>query len=149
MATTRRITPDSVRLPPVLPDARSARAFGLPLSRQQVAAIRRGMAIHEASLQPKLTWNGWRHIALACAIGAEHLKQAAGGRTDTPIYIRAMHQFLQGTGFAFLNKDDRTAAVRMLPCWDEIDAWRSSLPNSRQQALNNPREVERAYRTAT
>ena len=31
----------------------------------------------------------------------------------------------------------------MLPRWDEIDAWRVSLPPSRQQVLNNPREVER------
>ena len=32
--------------------------------------------------------------------------------------------------------------------WDDIDAWRSSLPESRQQVLNNPREVERVYREA-
>ena len=148
MATRRRklISPDNVRPPPVLPDIGKP---GLRLSRQELATIRKGMAVHAASLRPKLTWRGWRHIALACAIGAEHLKKTAGGRTDTPTYIRAMHQFLQGTGFAFLNKDDRAAAVRMLPHWDRIDAWRSSLPNSRQQALNNPREVERAYRTAT
>ena len=86
---------------------------------------------------------------LACAIGAEHLKQAAGGRTDTPTYIRAMSAFLKRTGFNVVNKDDRAAAVRLLPHWDQIDAWRSGLSNSRQQALNNPREVERAYRTAT
>jgi hypothetical protein len=35
--------------------------------------------------------------------------------------------------------------VRLLSYWDEIDAWRSSLPRSRQQALNNPRETWAAY----
>ena len=141
----KRISPDNVRPPPVLPAVGKP---GLRLSRSELTVIRRGMAVHAASLGPKLTWRGWRHIALACAIGTEHLKQAAGGRTDTPTYIRAMSNFLKGTGFAFLNKDDRAAAVRLLACWDEIDAWRSSLPDSRQKALNNPREVERAYRTA-
>src|SRR6476620_2983221 len=104
MATKRRklISPDNVRPPPVLP---AVLRPGLRLSRQELTVIRRGMAVHAASLRPKLTWRGWRHIALACAIGAEHLKKTAGGRTDTPTYIRAMHQFLRGTGFAFLNKD--------------------------------------------
>jgi hypothetical protein len=144
MAAKRRklISPAHVRPPPTLPAIGKP---GLRLSRQELATIRRGMALHAASLRPKLTWHGWRHIALACAIGTEHLKQAADGRTDTPIYIRAMHEFLKGTGFCFLNKDDRAAAVRLLPHWDQIDAWRSSLSDSRQQALNNPREVERAY----
>ena len=29
--------------------------------------------------------------------------------------------------------------------WDEIDSWRSGLPNSRQKALNNPRETYAAW----
>ena len=107
------------------------------------------MALHAASLQPKLTWRGWHQIAAACAVGAEHVKQATAGNTRTPTYIRAMHQFLKATGFSVLNKSDRASALRMLPHWAEIDAWRSTLPKPRQQALNNPREVERAYRTAT
>jgi hypothetical protein len=37
------------------------------------------------------------------------------------------------------------AAVRLLSRWDELDAWRSSLPHSRQAALNNPRETWAAY----
>jgi hypothetical protein len=103
------------------------------------------LAVHAASLRPKLTWRGWRHIALACAIGADHLKQAAGGRTKTRTYIRAMHEFLKRTGFGFLNKDDRAAAVRMLPHWDQIDAWRGRLSSARRDKLNNPREVWAAY----
>jgi hypothetical protein len=40
---------------------------------------------------------------------------------------------------------DRAAAVRLLPHWEEIDAWRSSMPQTRQAALNNPRETWAAY----
>jgi hypothetical protein len=41
------------------------------------------------------------------AIGAEHAKGTAHGRSDTPDYRRVMSDFLKGTGFTFLNKDDR------------------------------------------
>jgi hypothetical protein len=139
------IWPDSVRPPPVLPNAESVLKLGLKLTTDETTVIRMAMAIHTASKQPKLTWTGWRHIAVACAIGSEHARKAADGRDDTPVYRATMTPFLRGTGFIFLNKDDRAAAVRMLSRWDEIDAWRSSLPRHRQQALNNPREVWAAY----
>ena len=103
------------------------------------------MAIHTASKQPKLTWTGWRHIAVALAIGSDHAQKESDGRLDTPDYRSVMGEFLRNTGFIFLNKDDRAAAVRLLPHWDEIEAWRSGLPRSRQQALNNPRETWAAY----
>jgi len=118
---------------------------GLRLSEEETMTVRTAMAVHTQSKQPKLLWIGWKQIALACAIGAEHAKKESGGRLDTPLYRRVMTDFLRGTGFIFLNKDDRAAAVRLLPRWDEIDDWRSSLPRTRQQALNNPREVWAAY----
>jgi hypothetical protein len=137
--------PDSLRPPPVLPDAEAVLKMGLRLTEQETMVVRMAMAIHTASKQPKLTWTGWRHIAVACAVGVTHAKKAAHGRDDTPDYRRVMSNFLKGTGFIFLNKDDRAAAVRLLPRWDEIDDWRSSLPRNRQQALNNPREVWDAF----
>jgi hypothetical protein len=139
------IYPDSVRPPPTLPDAASLLKMGLRLTEQELTVIRMGMAIHSAAKQPKLTWTGWRHIAVALAIGSDHAQKASAGRLDTPDYRRVMGEFLRNTGFVFLNKDDRAAAVRLLSHWDEIDAWRSGLPPSRQQALNNPRETWAAY----
>jgi len=103
------------------------------------------MAIHTASKKPRLTWNGWKHIAVALAIGSNHAQRTAQGRKDTPYYRRVMTNFLRATGLVFLNKDDRAQAIRLLPYWTDIDAWRSSLPLGRQQALNNPREVWTAY----
>jgi hypothetical protein len=139
------IYPDSVRPPPALPDAATIRNMGLPLSDEEFTVIRMAMAIHTASKQPKLTWSGWRHIAVALAIGSDYAQKESDGRLDTPDYRRVMGEFLRGTGFQFLNKDDRAAAVRLLPRWEEINAWRSSLPHGRQQALNNPREVWAAF----
>jgi hypothetical protein len=139
------LLPDSLRPPPALPDAASVIEMGFALSADEITVVRMAMALHTASKQPKLTWKGWRHIAVAVAIGSEHAKKASKGQTDTPLYIRSMSEFLRKTGLTFLNKDDRAAAVRMLPHWEEIDAWRSSLSPSQQQNLNNPREVWREY----
>ena len=139
------IYPDSLRPPPVLPDAESVLEMGLTLTEDELTVIRMAMAIHTASKQPKLTWTGWRHIATALAIGSKHARKASKGRLDTPDYRRVMTDFLRNTGFTFLNKDDRAAAVRLLPRWDEIDAWRGSLPHHQQQRLNNPRETWAAY----
>ena len=119
--------------------------MGLGLSEDEKTVVRMAMSIHATSKRPELTWIGWRHIAVALAIGSDHAKKASGGQLVTPDYRRVMTDFLRNTGFIFLNKDDRAAAVRLLPKWDEIDAWRASRSNSQQQALNNPREVWTAY----
>jgi hypothetical protein len=117
----------------------------LDLTEEEFGIIRMAMAIHAASKQPKLTWAGWHHIAVALAIGSDQARKESGGRIDTPDYRSVMSAFLKSTGFQFLNKDDRAAAVRVLPQWGEIDAWRSSLPQQRRQALNNPRETYAAF----
>jgi hypothetical protein len=58
--------------------------------------------------------------------------------------LRVPH-YVRKTGFIFINKYDRSIAVRMLPHWDEIDAWRSSLSPARQGHLNNPKDIWEAY----
>src|SRR5438270_1094115 len=135
------IYPDSVRPPPVLPDARSVADMGFSLTEDELMTVRTAMAIHASSRQPKLLWTGWRQIALALYIGSQHAKKASGGNTATPLYIRANSEFLKKSGLAFINHNDRAAAVRLLPYWDEIDEWRSSLTPNERQRLNNPREV--------
>ena len=72
------IYPDSLRPPPVLPDADRIRDMGLNLSDDESTVIRMGMAIHTAARQPKLTWRGWRHIAVAVAIGSRHARKPPG-----------------------------------------------------------------------
>jgi hypothetical protein len=139
------IFPDSVRAPPILPDAQSVRELGFDLTDDELMTVRTAMAIHASSRQPKLTWTGWRQIALALHIGSEHAKRASGGKTATPLYIRANSDFLRKSGLVFINHNDRAAAIRLLPYWDEIDAWRSTLTLQQRQRLNNPREVWDTY----
>jgi len=139
------IYPDSVRPPPVLPDAQSVRDMGFDLTDDELMTVRTAMAIHASSRQPKLTCTGWRQIALALYIGSKHAKKASGGKTKTPLYIRANSEFLKKSGLAFINHNDRAQALRLLPYWDEIDDWRSSLTHQKRQRLNNPREVWDTY----
>ena len=73
-----------MRPPPTLPDAASVLRMGLKLSEQELAVIRMAMAIYTTSKQPKLTWTGSRHIAVALAVGSDHAQKEPGGRLDTP-----------------------------------------------------------------
>jgi hypothetical protein len=148
------IYPDSVRPPRDLPDAQSVRDMGFDLTDDELMTVRTAMAIHAASKQPKLTWSGWRQIALALDIGSRHAKKAANIPLErplrpfeaaTPLYIRANSQFLRKSGLGFLNHNDRAAVLRLLPYWDEIDAWRDTLTPQERQRLNNPREVWDTY----
>jgi hypothetical protein len=139
------IFPDSVRPPPVLPDAQSVRDMGFDLTDDELMTVRTAMAIHASSRQPKLTWTGWRQIALALYIGSRHAKKASGGKTATPLYIRKYSDFLNKSGLVFINHNDRAAALRLLPYWDEIDAWRATLTPQQRRRLNNPREVWDIY----
>lgn len=139
------IYPDSLRPPPTLPDAQSVRDMGFDLTEEELMTVRTAMALHAASRQPKLTWAGWRQIAIALYIGSEHAKKRSGGQTNTPLYIRPNSEFLKKSGLGFLNHNDRAEVVRLLPYWDEIDAWRSTLAPQQRQRLNNPREVWQTY----
>lgn len=139
------IYPDSVRPPPVLPDAQSVRDIGFDLTDDELMTVRTAMAIHASSRQPKLTWTGWKQIAIALLIGSMHAKKKSGGDTATPLYIRSYSEFLKKSGLAFLNHNDRAAALRLLPYWNEIDDWRASLTPQQRQRLNNPREVWDSY----
>jgi hypothetical protein len=137
---------DTVKPPPTLPDAQAVQDMGFDLTQDEITVIRMAMAINSASRKPQLLWSGWKHIAVACAIGSAHAqKQAKTSNLKDYQYRMLMGQFLRKTGFIFLNKYDRSTAVRMLPHWDEIDAWRSSLSPLRQGHLNNPKDIWEAH----
>jgi hypothetical protein len=140
------VAPDLVRRPKgELPDLNAPLDVGFEMTQNQIEAVKIGMAIHSVSRKPALLWSGWKHVAVAISIGVEQAFKASKGRKDTPEYRKVMTPFLRKTGFIFLNKNDTACAVRMLPEWDDIDAWRASLPLSQQRNLNNPREVQDAY----
>ena len=52
------------------PAARGELDLGFRVTKRELEAIRAGMKIHAGARMPKLTWDDWRQIAIACAIGA-------------------------------------------------------------------------------
>jgi hypothetical protein len=100
------------------------------------------MALYKASRQPQLTYDGWKVIGLALNIGEVRAKQHARGVVHSRgPYGQVIAQFLNATGFAFLNKGVRWALRQWTERLDEVDPWHDSLlPNDRAH-LNNPIDV--------
>jgi hypothetical protein len=137
---------DTVKPPPTLPDAEAVQDMGLDLTADEITVIRMAMAINSASRKPQLLWSGWKHIAVALAIGSERAQRKAKTTNLKDYQYRMlMGQFLRKTGLIFINKYDRSCAVRMLDFWEDVEAWRASLTESRRRALNSPTDVWREY----
>jgi hypothetical protein len=137
---------DTVKPPPSLPDAEAVLEMGFDLTPNEITVIRMAMAINSASRKPQLLWSGWKHIAVACAIGSQRAQQKAKTTNLKDYQYRMlMGEFLRKTGLIFVNKYDRSCAVRMLDFWEDVEAWRTSLSESRRRALNNPTDIWREY----
>lgn len=145
MARKRPFTPFTggpLRAVPDLPEAATLRALELPFSEQEMTHIRTAMALHKASRQPQLTWDGWKVIGLALNIGEVRAKQHARGVINSRgPYGQAIGQFLNATGFAFLNKGVRWALRECISRLDEVEPWHDSLEPNDRAHLNNPQDV--------
>ena len=132
---------------PSLPEATTLRELGLPFTEPELTLIRTAMALHKASRQPQLTWDGWKQIGLALNIGTVRANQHARGVvTPRGPYGRAIGQFLNATGFAFINKGVRWALGECIDHLEEVDPWRDSLESSDRGHLNNPIDVWDRFR---
>jgi hypothetical protein len=133
---------------PELPEAATLRELGLPFSEAELTHIRTAMALHKASRQPQLTYDGWKVIGLALNIGEVRAKQHADGVVHSRgPYGQAIARFLNATGFAFLNKGVRWALREWIDNLDEVDAWHESLDSNDRAHLNNPIDVWDRYTT--
>jgi hypothetical protein len=128
--------------PPDLPEATTLRELGLPFTDAELTHIRTAMALYKASRQPQLTYAGWKVIGLALSVGEARAKQHSKGIVHSRgPYGRAISQFLNATGFAFLNKGVRWALRMWIDNLSDIDEWHASLDPSDRLHLNNPIDV--------
>ncbi len=132
---------DSIKEPPDLPEAVTLRDSGLPLSKPEFDLVRAAMAVHAASRQPKLTWQGWKLIGAAIAVAEKHTRKLAGGQTTGKGYNLQIAVFLRATGFAFLNKGVRWALRQCMARVESIDEWRETLSPNEREHLQNPIDV--------
>jgi hypothetical protein len=136
----------TLRPVPELPEAATLVELGLPFTDTELLHIRTAMALHKASRQPMLTWDGWKAIGLALSIGEFRAKQHADHVvTSRGPYGQAVSQFLNATGFAFINKGVRWALRQCIDHLDEVEAWRDALDPNDRAHLNNPIDVWDRY----
>src|SRR6516225_8363509 len=127
---------------PELPKAATLRELGLPFTEAELTHIRTAMALHKAARQPQLTYDGWKIIGLALNIGEVRAKQHAGGVVHSRgPYGEALRDFLNATGFAFLNKGVHWALRECIQHLDEVDSWHDGLESAERAHLNNPIDV--------
>jgi len=102
-----------------LPEAATLRELGLPFTETKLTYIRTAMALHYASRQLQLTYDGWKVIGLAINIGEVRARQHADGVVHSRVpYGQAFAKFLNATGFAFLKDKfaEDTRVERSRPC---------------------------------
>jgi hypothetical protein len=127
---------------PNLPEATTLRELGLPFTDAEFTHVRTAMALHRASRQPHLTYAGWKVIGLALAIGETRAKQHARGEVNSRgPYGVAIRQFLNATGFAFLDQTTRWALREWIRNLEEVDAWYNALRADDQIHVNHPVKV--------
>jgi hypothetical protein len=118
------------------------RALGLPFTEAELTHIRTAMALYRAAQQPKLTYDGWKIVGLALNMGEVRAKQQAKGVVHSRgPYGPTIRQFLNATGFAFINGGIRFSLREIIDRLDEVDAWHEALLPSDRDHLNNPIDV--------
>jgi hypothetical protein len=132
--------------PPELPEATTLRELGMPFTDAEFTHIRTAMALYKAAKAPELTYEGWKVIGLALSVGEARAKQHAKGIVHSRgPYGRAISQFLNATGFAFLNKGVRWALRQWIDNLSDVDEWHASLDRNDRVHLNNPIDVWDRY----
>jgi hypothetical protein len=112
----------------------------------QIAAGREAWAtIHHAT-----SFESWKAIALAVAIGRKHALREAG--SNTPYgkkYSVAISHWLDANEFREMPFGIRSACCVLADNIDAIQSWRATLPASEQASQNHPQVIMRRYRRAT
>jgi hypothetical protein len=102
-------------------------------------------AIHHAT-----SFESWKAIALAVAIGRKHALREAG--SNTPYgkkYSVAIRHWLDANEFREMPFGIRSSCCVLADNIDAIQSWRATLPASEQASQNHPQVIMRRYRRAT
>jgi hypothetical protein len=102
-------------------------------------------------LKTHQTWNDWRALGAALAVGrTEAMGEAGTNRPFGSKYCEFFKQWLTVNGFSDL--DDNRTRARLLSCVENIDAieaWRTTLEDEKRLKLNHPATVWSAWKRST
>ena len=142
------VYPDTMTVPPTLPDAAALADCGLPLTHEEFNYVRAAMGMMAVARRPKLVWNGWKLVGGALLLADRYAVKAAGNSTG-PAYNRHIGPFLRASGFTFLNAGVRWAARQCAANFEAIDAWREFCRRSKGRGSTTPSMSGRHSTSAT
>jgi hypothetical protein len=103
------------------------------------------------SIMPKAeSFEGWRAIGAALAVGKAHALRVTGanaawGRN----YSREFSDWIKRHGFDAMAKSVRSVAIELHENAKAIEAWRATLPEQQRRRLVHPLSNVRRWRAAT
>jgi hypothetical protein len=98
-----------------------------------------------AKLGTANSFEAWRSVALAVAIGRQQAMQAAGtNKPQGPKYGAAFNRWLEDNGFRQMPYPVRTACCRLVDNLREIELWRATVPGG--ERWHHPQVLVRNWR---
>jgi hypothetical protein len=96
------------------------------------------------------SFDGWKTIGAALAIGKAHALRVTGANTAWGRnYSREFSQWLKRHGFDAMAKSARSVAIELHENAKAIEAWRATLPERQRRRLVHPLSNVRRWRAAT
>jgi hypothetical protein len=100
-------------------------------------------------IEARADWHDWKLVLSALGVGrAGAMREAKTDKATGSRYCAAYSKFLRVHGFDRIDKADRKHCLECLDHFDEIDAWRSSLPPEKQLKWHYPPTVLKHWKRA-
>jgi hypothetical protein len=103
-----------------------------------------------ASVWPRQFFRGFLKIGRGLLVGRNLILKSTGA--NAPIgrrYSLAFSEWIDGHGFAGMQKSLRSASIELAEHAKEITAWRSTLPEKQRRRLTGPLSNVRRWQAAT
>jgi hypothetical protein len=143
--------PRPVTMPPIrLPDL-DDRAIEAETREAQsrVRLIRAGRDAWEA-INKAQSFDGWKAIGAALAVGKTHALRVSGARTAWGRnYSREFGAWIKQHGFDKMPAATRSVAVELHENAEAITSWRDTLPERQRKRLVHPLSVTRRWKAST
>jgi hypothetical protein len=140
------VTMPAINLPPLDDEAIEAEAAE---AAARIRTIRLGRGAR-AALNKAESFEGWKAIGAALAVGKAHaLKVTGANRAWGRNYGREFGEWIKQHGFDKMPAATRSVAVELHEHAEAITSWRNGLPERQRKRLIHPLSVTRRWRAST
>jgi hypothetical protein len=114
----------------------------------ELRTIKTGLAAWE-SIRRAETFDQWVRIARALLVGRQiALRESGAPRPMGTRYVRAFHNWVDGTSFATMHKVLRAHTLAFAENLEAIEAWRSTISDAQRKRLIGPQANLTRWRAA-